>query len=482
MNKPKRTQYTIALFIILAIIFLFGATPALGKDAVSNRIDADPDTAFDPGSDPSPYGLSGENGAQDMVETDGRPLTYPEKTSWVRLKNKLGFDYADSQYHVFVSGLLDGKDEDMADAGLSREDLEEIFAHNECLIFPREFSHAQTPYICFIKCSYISFGKPVTTRSLREEDEALLERYLSGILEPAYHTSGPEFVSIGDLDYVKYTHFPESSKHYRMFATFLDDYVFSIFFSWQDGYDAEAALFENDVMTSMSYHEVSEENSSVDADEQDPMAETEDAGEGSLQAEVGDTLYFGAYEQDNLSSDGKEEIEWIVLDKNDDSILLISKMALDVQMYNREGLFQKTTWETCKLRTWLNEVFIAAAFSEDEQTRIVPVTVTADRNPKVSFNEPGNDTEDRIFLLSTAEAETYFPSDEARICRPTTYAKAQGGWVNSQGICCWWLRTPGLYNVNAATVYTNGACNYEGEGTTTNDLCIRPAMWIRLSQ
>ena len=46
---------------------------------------------------------------------------------------------------------------------------------------------------------------------------------------------------------------------------------------------------------------------------------------------VGDTITFGTYEQDNNTSNGKEAIEWTVLDKNGMSVLLISKQALDCQ-------------------------------------------------------------------------------------------------------------------------------------------------------
>ncbi len=37
----------------------------------------------------------------------------------------------------------------------------------------------------------------------------------------------------------------------------------------------------------------------------------------------GDLVTFGTYEQDNDSSDGKEAIEWMVLDRIDDELLLL---------------------------------------------------------------------------------------------------------------------------------------------------------------
>ena len=40
---------------------------------------------------------------------------------------------------------------------------------------------------------------------------------------------------------------------------------------------------------------------------------------------VGDSILFGAYEQDNDTSDGKEKIEWIILKKEKDRAFLLSE-------------------------------------------------------------------------------------------------------------------------------------------------------------
>ena len=72
--------------------------------------------------------------------------------------------------------------------------------------------------------------------------------------------------------------------------------------------------------------------------------------------EVGDVIKFGSYEQDDDTSNGKEEIEWIVLEKDNASILLISKYGLDCQPFYTS--LTDVTWETCSLRTWLNGTFL----------------------------------------------------------------------------------------------------------------------------
>lgn len=44
---------------------------------------------------------------------------------------------------------------------------------------------------------------------------------------------------------------------------------------------------------------------------------------------VGNIVYFGAYEQDNNTSNGKENIKWLVLAKEGNRVLVISDKALD---------------------------------------------------------------------------------------------------------------------------------------------------------
>ena len=195
-------------------------------------------------------------------------------------------------------------------------------------------------------------------------------------------------------------------------------------------------------------------------------------------ASVGDTIKFGNYEQDNNTSNGKEALDWTVLDKNGMSVLLISKQALDCQQYNTS--YTGVTWETCTLRKWLNNDFINAAFSADEKALIPTVTVSADKNPKYSTN-PGNTTEDKIFLLSVTEAEKYFSSDSARQCKPTEYAAANGAYVNSNnGNCWWWPRSLGHDRESAARVYSDGSVDYYGIGVKNAHGAVRPALWINL--
>lgn len=202
-------------------------------------------------------------------------------------------------------------------------------------------------------------------------------------------------------------------------------------------------------------------------------------------AKVGDIVYFGTYEQDNDTSNGKENIEWLVLAKEKNRVLVISDKALDRQPYN-SSYTEEVTWENCSLRKWLNGTFLKQAFSTEEQAQIQNTTVSADNNPQYSTN-PGNATTDKVFLLSINEVEKYFNSDEARKCAPTAYAKAQGASTSDTfktpsgaATCWWWLRSPGDDQSSAAYVYFGGNVFELGNYVFSGLNAVRPAMWITI--
>ena len=197
-------------------------------------------------------------------------------------------------------------------------------------------------------------------------------------------------------------------------------------------------------------------------------------------AEVGDIVYFGNYEQDNDTSNGAEKIEWQVLAKENNKVLVISKYALDSQHYNTAD--KDVTWETCTLRTWLNGTFLNSAFSTNEQAAIAQTTVTADGNPEYD-TDSGNATTDKVFLLSIDEANKYFSSDSARQCKPTVFTLANGVWYEGDGelVHYWRLRSPGGAQDYNAVVSDDGSVACYGFRVDDGGGAIRPAMWINLA-
>jgi hypothetical protein len=202
------------------------------------------------------------------------------------------------------------------------------------------------------------------------------------------------------------------------------------------------------------------------------------------EAKAGDIVTYGTYEQDGDYDNGKEAIEWIVLDKQDGKLLLISRYALEGTSYHYENEYEPVTWEKCSLRKWLNTGFMKEAFTQKEIKHIPTMRVSADKNPEYD-TDPGNDTEDQVFLLSVSEAEKYFKTDDERRCKSTEYARIMGVYSSSylEGYCDWWLRSPGSpegSGNNAIAVDSDGLVDYFGHGFY-NSKAVRPAMWVDLN-
>ena len=196
------------------------------------------------------------------------------------------------------------------------------------------------------------------------------------------------------------------------------------------------------------------------------------------------TVTFGTYKD--------EAIEWYVLDYEDGKNLLISKKILDYQQIydpGEEEYPNDMTWENTTIRTWLNEDFINSAFSEEEKAKIETTLVENHENNR--FGTPaGNDTEDKVFLLSIDEAEQYFESDNERVAVATKYVKENAGsGFKASKSYSWFLRTPGDMGRRNAAVDNNGRIDEIGEwgdgcltlmASTMEVYGIRPAMWVRL--
>ena len=158
------------------------------------------------------------------------------------------------------------------------------------------------------------------------------------------------------------------------------------------------------------------------------------------------------------------DIFWRVLDVQDSKVLIISESTLETRAYHELG--GEITWEHSTIRNYLNDEFLNSTFSTEEQRRIMETAVINDENP-IYGTHGGNDTTDKIFLLSIDEAKEYFAEDSARI--------AYGADGN---LSWWWLRSPGNSNHVAADVYIDG-CIYDNNNTYIDDNSgIRPALWL----
>lgn len=192
-------------------------------------------------------------------------------------------------------------------------------------------------------------------------------------------------------------------------------------------------------------------------------------------ASVGDCIFLGAYEQDNITYNGKEAIEWLVLEKEDNKLFVISKSILECKPLNTYNT--SVTWETCTLRGWLNNEFVNTTFSACEKALIPTVTVSAD---KIEYydTQPGNSTQDKIFVLSVTEFHEYEQLLETIGWSITDYVSAHGLYYYGES----WLRTPGESQDQFATLFKSvDSIGCYGNGCPVDmGYGVRPAMWIDL--
>ncbi len=185
-------------------------------------------------------------------------------------------------------------------------------------------------------------------------------------------------------------------------------------------------------------------------------------------------------------------------------MFLVADKSLDCQRYNDTDT--DVTWETCTMRSWLNGYgaesnkngedysgnnFLNNAFSSDEQSAIKTTNVVNNDNPEYG-TEGGNDTTDKVYLLSLDEVmnPAYgFVSREnisaTRVAVNTAYT-AGGGEIGSEYMSSagnadsWWLRSSGDFCDFASSVNYYGRIFVDGLYVSGN-LAVRPVLHLNLS-
>ena len=210
-----------------------------------------------------------------------------------------------------------------------------------------------------------------------------------------------------------------------------------------------------------------------------PVSETDKRDPAAFRT-AGNIVTFGRYEQDDNEDNGAEPIEWVVLEVKDGKALLLSRYGLDCLPYHESR--DDVTWETCSLRRWLNTDFVKAAFNKAEWFAILSTDVDNSKEQGIAEQYSaavGNNTWDRVFLLSYYEMKIYFAGNAARACSPTAYAVARGATIGIDSLTTWWLRSPGGFQYSAEFQFYDYAS--ESEYIDYEKMAVRPAMWVDLN-
>ncbi len=218
-----------------------------------------------------------------------------------------------------------------------------------------------------------------------------------------------------------------------------------------------------------------------------------------------DCIWFGNTNGDGKvdKNDKKTPIKWRVLSVEGDDAFLMADKNLDCQRYNDTDT--DVTWETCTMRSWLNGYgaesnkdgkdysgnnFLDNAFSADEQSAIRTTNVVNHDNPEYG-TEGGNDTMDKVYLLSLDEVEnpsygfgSHNSTSATRVAVNTAYTAGGGevdGCMSSAGKAgAWWLRSSGYDSDYASCVDDDGFVCADGYYVDNSDDGVRPALHLNL--
>jgi len=204
-----------------------------------------------------------------------------------------------------------------------------------------------------------------------------------------------------------------------------------------------------------------------------------------------------------------DPIRWRVIGLENGTACLMADRLLDCQPYNTAD--GPVSWETSTIRSWLNSYsaeendagidcrgkgFLDMAFSAEQLEASINTRVVNHSN-KAYGTDCGNDTEDRVFLLSNEEVFSsdiaarngfYAGSgydDPAKRFRSTMYAKCRGSWWSSvngyMGNSFWFMRTNGYTQESVTYICDFGYIYSRGTISTCEDAGVLPAIWIDLS-
>ncbi|MBR1407451.1 MAG: hypothetical protein IJ573_00960 [Clostridia bacterium] len=195
---------------------------------------------------------------------------------------------------------------------------------------------------------------------------------------------------------------------------------------------------------------------------------------GAAMAEIkaGDIITFGSYEQDNDQTNGKEPIEWVVMEVEGGDAMLLSRYVLDILAYNDGNM--KTSWKKSSLRSWLNSTFYDEAFTGEEKAQLLI------KELETKYDE--GTTADPVTLMTCPDALRIFENHQARQCVGTEYAKAKGLYQSKKykGFTHWWTRNPSWESYNKASyVAASGGTMKCGAPLTNRNFGVRPLIYLK---
>ena len=189
-------------------------------------------------------------------------------------------------------------------------------------------------------------------------------------------------------------------------------------------------------------------------------------------ASIGEEVQFGHFDTDKLLP-GAERITWIVINKDDDNVRLLSKYGIAGSYYNQKHT--EVSWRDSDLYEILNSSESIGAFSKYEA--------------KILSADPNSG--DVISLLTVADAKELFATNEERELKITSAALANGTNENLKSkynewdmkgyrSSWWWLKGSDTPSIYAPIVTEDGEIVEDKKPVNKPSGAIRPVIWVRL--
>jgi len=197
----------------------------------------------------------------------------------------------------------------------------------------------------------------------------------------------------------------------------------------------------------------------------------------SKKIEKGDAIEFGGR-------------SWLVLAVEDGKALILSEKVIGPARHYYDtnmSVVASITWANSTIREYLNTEFLNS-FNQADRERILDTKVITSNNPLYD-TDGGEDTVDKIFLLSLEEVVQYFgdsgelknrPDQISRISDQYNFSRIV--YYDDNGKTSWWLRSPGKHSSLAAFVEVDGSISVGGNAVHGYDGGMRPALWLKIEE
>lgn len=183
------------------------------------------------------------------------------------------------------------------------------------------------------------------------------------------------------------------------------------------------------------------------------------------QTSLFDEVQFGRVEALELN-ERSLPITWIVVEKCEDSALLLSKYALFESYFYKHH--KERSYAMSNVRKTLNDDFLYYFFRKKELEHVIP----------------GDSTGDRAFLLSESEVEKYLPNANLRkLTLLEMSAKINENNIYKDKSYWWWLRPENMEEklLYAPVVDWDGSIKEKGIEVNRSNGKVRPAIWVHLN-